>query len=78
VAPGGAVTFTNNDTAAHHDIEFDTAGCPTVGDIPPGGQVRTIFPTQMPCTFHDGNNASNAAFKGTVAVTAVIVSGGGY
>ena len=25
ITPGGMVTFTNNDTAAHHDIEFDTA-----------------------------------------------------
>ena len=61
------------------DIEFDTIGCPTVGDIAPAGvQVTAKFPTQMNCSFHDGANASAAAFKGTVAVTAVVVSGGGY
>src|SRR5690349_14580982 len=54
VEPGGTVTFTNSDTAATHDIEFDTAGCPTVGNIPPGGKVMATFPTQMNCSFHDG------------------------
>jgi len=78
VAPGGAVTFSNNDMTATHDIEFDTGGCPTVGNIAPGGQVTATFPTQENCSFHDGKNATSTAFKGVVAVTAVTVSGGGY
>jgi plastocyanin len=80
VEPGGTVTFTNSDMATTHDIEFDSPGCPmNSGDIPPGGgMVNVTFPTQGNCSFHDGKNASNAAFKGTVAVTSVIVSGGGY
>ena len=78
VVPGGTVTFINSDTAATHDIEFDTAGCPTVGNIAPGAQASATFPTQQNCSFHDGRNASNASFQGTVAVTAVTVSGGGY
>jgi plastocyanin len=78
VQPSGMVTFTNND-AATHDIVFDTAGCPTVGSIAPaGGQVTATFPTQENCSFHDANNATNTAFQGTVAVTAVVVMGGGY
>lgn len=78
VQPGGVVTFRNDDTAATHDIEFDTPGCPTVGDIAPGGQKAATFTTQANCSFHDGRNASSSAFQGTVAVTAVTVTGGGY
>ena len=78
IQPGGVVTFTNSDTAAAHDIEFDTAGCPTVGNIPPGGQVTATFMTEENCSFHDARNATNAAFQGTVAVTSVTVMGGGY
>ncbi len=79
VQPGGTVTFTNNDPTVTHDIEFDTGGCPAVGDISPsGGQKSVTFPTQANCSFHDGANPSSAAFMGTVAVTPVTVSGGGY
>jgi plastocyanin len=80
VSPGGTVTFTNSDTAASHDIEFETGGasCPTVGQLAPGAHVAVVFPTAATCTFHDGNSPSNAAFRGTVAVTQVTVSGGGY
>jgi hypothetical protein len=79
VQPNGAVTFTNSDTSASHDVEFETANCPTVGNIPPnGGQVTVTFPTAENCTFHDGNNPGNTAFRGTVAVATVMVSGGGY
>ncbi len=78
VQPGGVVTFTNSDTAATHSVVFDTTGCPTVGDIAPGAQATATFPTQQNCTFHDGRNAGNTAFRGTVAVTAATVSGGGY
>ena len=78
VLPGGTVAFTNNDTAAH-SVVFDTQGCPTVGNIAPGGgHVDATFPTQATCTFHDGANAANAAFRGTVAVTVGAVTGGGY
>ncbi len=79
VQPMGTVTFTNND-AAPHDIEFNTpASCPTVGSIAPaGGQVTAAFPTAVNCSFHDGINPSNTAFQGTVAVTSVVVMGGGY
>ena len=56
----------------------DTAGCPTVGDIAPGAQKVVTFPSVNTCTFHDGANAANASFKGTVAVTQTTVSGGGY
>jgi plastocyanin len=76
VQPQGQVTFTNNDTVAHH-IEFDTAGCPAVPEIAAGAQATATFNTAENCSFHDGNNASNA-FRGTVAVTAVTVTGGGY
>jgi plastocyanin len=78
VLPNGTVTFTNNDTAAH-SVVFDTQGCPTVGDIAPGGgHVNATFPTQANCTFHDGANATNTAFRGTVAVAASVQTGGGY
>lgn len=77
VEPAGTVTFVNDDAAATHDIEFDTAGCPAVGNISPGGQATATFPTQANCSFHDGSNAS-AAFRGTVAVSTVTVTGGGY
>ena len=78
VQPGGTVTFSNTDTVAH-DIEFSTpASCPTVGSIASGGHVGTVFPTVVNCTFHDGNQPSNAAFQGTVAVTSGTVMGGGY
>jgi plastocyanin len=77
VAPSGTVTFTNND-AVVHVIEFDTPTvCPTVGNVPAnGGQVPVVFPTAENCSFHDAGSSSNSAFKGTVAVTAVTVSGG--
>ncbi len=78
VQPGGTVSFTNNDMSSTHDIEFDTSGCPTVGNIPPQGQMTVTFPTQENCSFHDGTNPSSTAFRGTVAVTSVTVSGGGY
>jgi len=78
ISPGGTVTFTNSDTASHH-IEFETAGCPTGPDISGGSSATVTFAeTQQNCSFHDGNNPSSAAFKGTVAVTNVTVSGGGY
>ena len=80
VAPGGTVTFTNSDTATTHDVEFESAGCPrNPGDIAPGGgRVNVTFPTEGNCSFYDGKNASNPAFRGTVAVTSIVVSGGGY
>ncbi len=77
VLPGGSVTFHNADTA-DHDVEFDTPGCPTVGDIAPGAQVTATFRTQQNCSFHDARNASSSAFQGTVAVTTATVGGGGY
>jgi plastocyanin len=77
VSLGGKVTFTNSDNLPHH-IEFDTAGCPTVPEITAGSQQQATFPSStVNCSFHDGNNSA-AAFTGTVAVTAVVVSGGGY
>jgi plastocyanin len=76
VAPQGTVTFTNSDTVPHH-IEFDTSGCPAGPDIPAGAQGTVTFTTEQNCSFHDGNNASNA-FRGTVAVTSATVTGGGY
>ncbi len=79
VQPNGTVTFTNMDPTATHDIEFETANCPTVGNVAPnGGQVTTTFPTAENCTFHDGNSPNNTAFRGTVAVTTGTVTGGGY
>ena len=75
---GGAASCTPTTTAAHHDIKFDTAGCPTVGDIAPAAQKTVTFPSVSTCSFHDGANAASAAFKGTVAVTTIVVSGGGY
>jgi len=77
ITPGGTVTFTNNDTAAHHDIEFDNS-CATGGDIAPGAQKTVTFPTSGNCKYHDSNSSANAAFQGTVAVTTTTVSGGGY
>jgi plastocyanin len=79
VQPGGMVTFTNSDPSAAHDIVFETPNCPTVGNLAPnGGRVMATFPTAENCTFHDANNAGNSAFRGTVAVATVTVSGGGY
>lgn len=79
VQPGGKVTFVNSDTSATHSIVFETSSCPPGGDVPAnGGQLAVAFPTQVNCTFHDGTNPTNNAFQGTVAVTQVTVSGGGY
>lgn len=78
VQPGGQVTFTNRDSAASHDIEFESGGCPTVGEITSGASKTATFPTSVNCTFHDGHNPSSTAFRGTVAVSSAMVSGGGY
>jgi len=77
VSPLGTVTFTNSDTVSHH-IEFEPSNCPTMPEIPAGRQGTATFPTEGTCSFHDGNNASAAAFQGAVAVTSIVVSGGGY
>jgi hypothetical protein len=79
VSPSGQVTFTNSDTAATHDIEFDLTACGTGGNIAPGAALTVTLPaTVATCSFHDGKNAGVAAFAGTVAVTDIVVSGGGY
>jgi hypothetical protein len=78
VAPEGQVTFTNSDSGSSHDIEFEASGCPPVGELTSGATKTVTFPTQQNCSFHDGSRATNAAFQGTVAVTAVVVTGGGY
>lgn len=72
------MAFANKDTASTHDIEFDTTGCPAVGNISPGGQVTATFPTTVICAFHDGKNPGNAAFIGNVAVASTPPAGGGY
>ena len=77
VQPGGQVTFTNNDSARHH-IQFEVAGCPTLDEMSPGATATGTFATTANCTFHDGDNPANAAYRGTVAVSSVMVSGGGY
>ena len=81
VSPGGTVTFTNNDAALHH-IEFDnTASCPAIAELTPrgtaGASQQATFANTVNCTFHDGDNAA-VVFSGTVAVTSVVVTGGGY
>jgi plastocyanin len=72
--PGGTVTFNNSDTA-QHDIEAG-ASCPALnlGAIGAGTSKSATFADSQTCQFHDQTNASNAAFQGTVAVTAT----GGY
>jgi hypothetical protein len=77
VLPGGTVTFTNNDAAAH-DIEG--SGCTelNLGPIAPAASKSATFPTSETCTFHDAGSPSNAAFQGTVAVTSAPASGPGY
>ncbi len=69
----GTVTFTNSDTKAH-SIAFSAPGCPTIGTIAAGAQSMATFSTQENCTFTIDNGPST----GTVAVTTIMVSGGGY
>jgi len=78
VLPNGTVTFTNRDTVAH-DIQSGTA-CPALnlGPIGPSLSKAATFATAQVCAFHDAANATNAAFQGTVVVTAAVVTGGGY
>lgn len=68
---GGTVTFTNSDTVSH-DIESG-ATCTqlNLGPIAPGTSKTTVaFPAAASCPFHDQSNPTNAAFMGTVTVTA--------
>lgn len=79
IRPTGVVTFRNDDTAAHQLVP-ETAPCPSGGlpSVAPGASVDVTFPTSGNCTFHDSAQPANAAFRGTVAVSQVTVSGGGY
>ncbi|MFT3916691.1 MAG: hypothetical protein QM704_22205 [Anaeromyxobacteraceae bacterium] len=78
VKPGGTVTFTNNDTAAH-DIESGaTCTALNLGAIAAAGTATATFPTAQTCTFHDQGDPSNTAFQGTVAVSSGQVTGPGY
>ncbi len=72
------MTFANNDSTGVHDIEFDSTGCPTVGNISSGAQVSATFPTSATCAYHDGKNTTSASFQGIVAVAAAPPAGGGY
>lgn len=78
VLPGGSVTFTNEDTAAH-DIQSGAA-CPqlNLGPIPAGESRMATFPTVATCSFRDELQPTNAAFQGLVSVTTGPVQGPGY
>jgi plastocyanin len=78
VLPGGTVTFTNNDSAAH-DIESG-ATCTelNLGSIAAAQSKSATLPTVEVCPFHDAGAPSNMAFQGTVAVTSAPAQGPGY
>ncbi len=75
----GTVAFTNNDTV-QHSIEFETScsGVTGVSVDPSGGTKSVAFTIVQTCTFHDKDSSSNAAFQGTIAVAAAMVTGAGY
>ena len=86
VSPGGTVTFTNNDAAKLINPDppgkmYNTASCPAIAELTPrgtaGASQQATFANTVNCTFHDGDNAA-VVFSGTVAVTSVVVTGGGY
>lgn len=72
----GQVTFANAGTSTH-TINFDTSGCPAAVAVPASSSSSPVtFPnTTVNCNFHID---ANTAESGTVAVSTVTVSGGGY
>jgi len=78
VLPGGTVTFTNSDSA-QHDIE-PIGNCPALalGQLAPSESKTATFSSAQICTFEDADNAGNAAFQGTVAVSQTTTTGPGY
>lgn len=78
VLPGGTVTFTNSDTAAHSVASDGICTALDLGAIDPSTSKSATLPTVATCRFHDPNAASNTAFQGVVAVTQGRVGGGGY
>ncbi len=75
VARGSRVTFTNNDTRTHqmnsdpHPTHGDCAELDLVGFLAPGAS-RTSGNLNDPgvCGFHDHENPSTNALKGTITV----------
>lgn len=75
VAPGGRVTFVNNDTRAHdmasnpHPEHTDCPEINQVGFLQPG-QSRTTgnLNTVRTCGFHDHNQDQNQALRGQIVI----------
>jgi plastocyanin len=81
VLPGGTVTFTNQDSAAH-DIEQNGSitSCTglNLGAIAAGQAATAPFPAAATCGYEDAGHATDDRFQGTVAVTSVPATGPGY
>ncbi len=78
VQPGGTVTFHNNDTAAHQIQSTGTCTELNLPSIAAGQSDTAMFSTTGTCTYQDATQAGNAAFQGTVAVSAAPTTGPGY
>jgi plastocyanin len=81
VLPGGTVTFTNQDSAAH---DLEQSGSITactglnLGAIAAGQAATAPFPAAAVCSFEDTGHATDDRFHGTVAVTSGPATGPGY
>ena len=75
IAPGGRVTFVNNDTRVHdmnsnpHPAHTD---CPAINDVGflTAGQTKTTGNLNTPrtCGFHDHNRESDTSLQGAIVI----------
>ncbi len=74
VQPGGAVTFTNNDSAPHEiasNPHPTHTQCPelNLGVLQPGGSATVMMANKAEtCGFHDHLNPTVTKFQGTIQV----------
>ena len=80
---GSRVTFVNNNSRPHdmesdpHPIHTDCPAINEVGFIGPGESKQTgAFAVARTCGYHDHNQSSNQALRGTIVVVPASVSGG--
>ena len=75
IAPGGRVTFVNNDTRAHDmasDPHPEHSECPAINDVGflQAGQSKLTgnLNTARTCSFHDHGLPGNAGLKGSIII----------
>lgn len=75
IAPGGRVTFVNNDTRAHDmasDPHPEHSQCPEINQVGflTGGQSRTTgnLNTARTCSFHDHNLPADTRLQGRIII----------